>query len=58
MYGIDLIIVGLWFLPVTLFILIPLALTCLWGIVSLVVSPFRQKDAQLAVPLAVPEPLS
>jgi len=55
MYGIDLIIVSLWLLPVTLFIIIPLALTCLWSVVSLVVSPFRQKDGQPAVPLAVLE---
>jgi len=58
MYGLDLIIVSLWFLPVTLFIIIPLALTCLWGAVSLITGPFRQKAEQPAVPMAVPEPLS
>ena len=58
MFGIDLIIVSLWFLPVTLFILIPLALTCLWGAVSLVVGSFRQRDAEPPVPLAVSESLS
>lgn len=37
MNGLDQIIVALWFLPVVLFIVIPLAVTCLW----LVISPVR-----------------
>lgn len=34
MNGLDLIVVSLWFLPVVLFIIIPLSITCLWGVVS------------------------
>ena len=37
MNGLDQIIVALWFLPVVLFIIIPLAVTCLW----LVAAPLR-----------------
>ena len=34
MNGLDQIIVALWFLPVVLFILIPLAVACLWVVIS------------------------
>lgn len=36
MNGLPEVIVGLWFVPVTLFILIPLAMLCCWGIGRLV----------------------
>ena len=57
MFGIDLIVVSLWFLPVTLFIILPLTVSCLWGVVSLVTSPFRQAAAHSAGPLAAAEPV-
>lgn len=44
MNGLDQIIVALWFLPVVLFILMPLAVTCLW----MVIAPIRA----LATPIA------
>lgn len=34
MNGLDLIVVLLWFLPVVLFIVIPLSISCLWAAVS------------------------
>jgi hypothetical protein len=34
MNGLDQVVVVLWFLPVILFIIIPLCLTCLWGVIS------------------------
>lgn len=37
MNGLEQIIVALWFLPVVLFIVMPLAVTCLW----LVIAPVR-----------------
>jgi hypothetical protein len=57
MYGIDQIIVSLWFLPVTLFIIVPLTFACLWGSLSLLAGLVRQKGAQPAVPLALPRPV-
>lgn len=55
MYGFDQIIVSLWFLPVTLFIALPLALAGIWGALSLLAGPFRQKDSPPLVNLAAPE---
>ena len=46
MYGLDLIIVSLWFLPLMLFIIIPLALACLWGGVFLITVCFGIKLVQ------------
>jgi len=34
MNGLDLIVVSLWFLPVVLFVIVPLSVTCLWFVVS------------------------
>ena len=42
MFGMDQLIVALWFLPVILFIVLPLGIGCVWGIVSALFSPFRQ----------------
>ena len=42
MNGLDQFIVALWFLPVILFIVLPLGIGCVWGIVSALFSPFRQ----------------
>lgn len=33
MNGMDQIIVALWFFPVVLFLIIPLAITCLWVVI-------------------------
>ena len=40
MNGLDQIIVALWFLPVVLFILIPLTVTCLWVVLSPILALF------------------
>ena len=45
MNGIDQLIVALWFLPVVLFIVLPLAVGCVWGFISVLTSPFRQRDS-------------
>ncbi len=42
MTGLDQFIVALWFLPVALFIVLPLSIACAWGLISFVASPFRQ----------------
>ncbi len=42
----DQVIVGLWFLPVVLFIVIPLCITCLWGVVSLLLGSFGRVAGQ------------
>jgi uncharacterized membrane protein len=34
MNGLDQVVVVLWFLPAVLLIILPLCMTCLWGIVS------------------------
>lgn len=36
MNGLDLIVVSLWFLPVVLFVIIPLSITCLGLVISFV----------------------
>ncbi len=41
MYGIDEIIVALWFLPVVLFICIPLTMTGIWLVISPIIALFR-----------------
>ena len=41
MIGFDEIIVALWFLPVVLFILIPLTSTCMWIVISPIIALFR-----------------
>ena len=46
MIGIDELIVALWFLPVVLFIVMPLALTCLWLAISPVIVLFRAATGQ------------
>ena len=56
MNGLDQVVVALWFLPVVLFILVPLCLTVLWGIVSLLRSFWRmavQDKKQVSVDDAV-----
>lgn len=35
MNALDQVVIALWFLPVVLFIIIPLCITCLWGVLSL-----------------------
>ena len=42
MFGTDQLIVALWFLPVVLFIVVPLGIGCVWGFISALTSPFRQ----------------
>jgi len=54
MNGLDQLIVTLWFLPVILFIVLPLCLSCMWGIISLLISPFR-RAAPVQGPLAAAE---
>ena len=41
MIGIDEIIVALWFLPVVLFIFIPLIVTCIWLVIFPLIALFR-----------------
>ena len=41
MIGIDEIIVALWFLPVVLFIFMPLTMTCIWLAISPIIALFR-----------------
>lgn len=41
MSGLDQIIVALWFLPVVLFVVIPLSVTCLWLLVSPIIALLR-----------------
>ncbi len=36
MNGLDQVVVALWFLPAVLFIIIPLCMSCVWGVLSLV----------------------
>ncbi len=42
MFGADQLVVALWFLPVIIFIVLPLAIGCVWGFLSVLISPFRQ----------------
>jgi uncharacterized membrane protein len=46
MLGFDQIIVALWFLPVVLFIIIPLTMTCIWVVVSPIIALFRPVAGQ------------
>ena len=46
MNGIDQIIVALWFLPVVLFVIIPLSVTCLWLLISPIVALLRPVAGQ------------
>lgn len=46
MFELDQIIVALWFLPVILFVAIPLAVTCLWLVVSPIAAIFRPVAGQ------------
>ena len=48
MYGIDEIIVALWFLPVVLFICIPLTMTGIWLVISPIIALFRLITCQSA----------
>ena len=41
MLGIDEIMVALWFLPVVLFILVPLTMTCIWIVIYPLIALFR-----------------
>ena len=45
MFGVDQLIVALWFLPVVLFIVLPLGIGCVWGFISVLISLFRQTDS-------------
>jgi hypothetical protein len=45
MFGTDQLIVALWFLPVVLFIVLPLGIGFVWGVLSTLISPFRQTDS-------------
>jgi len=54
MNGLDQIIVTLWFFPVIAFIIIPLCLTCVWGIISLLI-PFKQMSGERTSPVTVAE---
>ena len=46
MHGFDEIIVALWFLPVVLFIIIPLTMTCIWVVLSPIIALFRPVAGQ------------
>ncbi len=46
MLGFDEIIVALWFLPVVLFIIIPLTMTCIWVVLSPIIALFRPVAGQ------------
>lgn len=46
MLGFDEIIVALWFLPVVLFIIIPLTMTCIWVVISPIIALFRPVAGQ------------
>ncbi len=50
MIGIDEFIVSLWFLPVVLFILIPLTMTCIWLVISPIIALFRPIAGQAERP--------
>lgn len=54
MVGIDQIFVALWLLPVVLFIVLPLCITCLWGLVSClkVFQPLAGQKQQYSVVIA------
>ena len=56
MSGVDQLIVALWFLPVIIFIVLPLGVGFVWGVVSTLTSPFRRsvslKDTLPAAELA------
>ncbi len=54
MTGLDQLIVALWFLPVALFIVLPLCIACAWGLISVVVSQFRQASSQQVTLTAEP----
>jgi len=55
MFGVDQFIVALWFLPVVFFIILPLGVGCLWAVVSVLTSPFRQTTSlKEALPAAEP----
>ena len=51
MNGLDQIVTALWFLPVVLFIIIPLCLTCLYGVLSILVPLFRPVAGQERIPI-------
>ena len=55
MIGAEQFIVALWFLPVVLFIVLPLGIGCVWGLISVLTSPFRQTTT-LEETLPAPEP--
>lgn len=46
MNGLDQVIVALWFLTVILFVVIPLSATCLWLVISLIISAFSPVAGQ------------
>lgn len=46
MLGFAEIIVALWFLPVVLFIIIPLTMTCIWVVISPIIALFRPVAGQ------------
>ena len=56
MNGLDQLIVALWFLPVALFIVIPLCVSCVWGIISLLTSPFQKAASHQTPPAAAESP--
>ena len=58
MYGLDLIVVGLWFLPVTLFVILPLTVTCLWGALSFFAGLFGHEETLSGVSPVAPEAAS
>lgn len=44
MFGATELIVGLWLVPVTLFILIPLVMLCTWSVIRLIKTLFVVKE--------------
>lgn len=53
MYGLDQVVVTMWFFPVVLFILMPLCMTLLWGVVSVFGVLFRPVAGQEVRPAEV-----
>ena len=49
MLGFSEVIVALWFLPVVLFIVMPLAVTCMWLVIAPIIALFRPVAGQSKV---------
>ena len=53
MNGLDQIIVALWFLPVVLIIIVPLCMTCLFALFSILAPLFRPIAGQERKPMKI-----